>query len=134
NLVANGPANFPIVIVQSPRQAIGALAAQVYQGSPDDLLNAPLRLFGVTGTNGKTTVTYLVEAGLRAAGRITGLIGTVEVRIGDESLSAIRTTPEAPHLHALLGVMRERGVQDVAIEVSSHALMEGRVNGLRFSI
>ena len=134
SLLANGPVNFPIVIVQSARQAIGALAAQVYQASPGDLRSAPLRLFGVTGTNGKTTVTHLVEAGLRAAGRITGLIGTVGVRIGDESTSAIRTTPEAPHLHALLGVMRERGVQDVAVEVSSHALMEGRVNGLRFAI
>ena len=134
SLVVNGPVNFPIVVVNSPRQAIGALAARVYQVSPGALVEDPLRLFGVTGTNGKTTVTYLVEAGLRAAGRVTGLIGTVGVRIGDESMSAVRTTPEAPQLHALLGVMRERGVQDVAIEVSSHALMEGRVNGLRFSI
>ena len=134
SLAVNGPVNFPIVVVNSPRQAIGALAARVYQVSPGASADDPLRLFGVTGTNGKTTVTYLVEAGLRAAGRMTGVIGTVGVRIGDESMSAIRTTPEAPPLHALLGVMRERGVQDVAIEVSSHALMEGRVNGLRFSI
>ena len=133
-LVEAGPVDFPIVVVENPRQLLGVLAAQVYQTSSAAVLNAPLRLFGVTGTNGKTTVTYLIEAGLRAAGRVTGLVGTVGIRIGDESVSAIRTTPEAPHLHSLLAVMRERGVQDVAIEVSSHALMEGRVNGLRFSV
>ncbi|MDA3021321.1 MAG: UDP-N-acetylmuramoyl-L-alanyl-D-glutamate--2,6-diaminopimelate ligase [Actinomycetota bacterium] len=133
-LTAAGLVDFPIVVATNPRQLLGTLAALIYQSAPDISASAALRLFGVTGTNGKTTVTYLVEAGLRTAGHETGLVGTVGVHIGDESLSAIRTTPEAPHLHALLGVMRERGIQDVVLEVSSHALIEGRVNGLEFSV
>lgn len=133
-LAATGPVDFPVVVSTNPRQLLGQLAGQIYQTAPELAVATPLRLFGVTGTNGKTTVTYLIESGLHAAGRVTGIVGTVGVRMGKESLSAIRTTPEAPHLHALLGLMRERGVQDVAIEVSSHALMEGRVNGLRFAV
>ena len=135
-LTAAGPVDFPIVVAVNPRQLLGSMAAQVYQGAPgisDMAAGRAPRLFGVTGTNGKTTVTYLIEAGLRAAGRETGLVGTVGVRIGDVFSTAIRTTPEAPHLHALLGVMREHGVQDVVLEVSSHALIEGRVNGLKFA-
>lgn len=131
---AAGKLNVPIVVVADPRLRLGELAAQIYRTSAVNGVESAPRIFGVTGTNGKTTVTYLIDAGLRAAGRITGLVGTVEVRIGGESLSAIRTTPEAPHLHALLAVMEERGVQDVAIEVSSHALVEGRVGGMRFAI
>jgi len=88
----------------------------------------------VTGTNGKTTTVYLLEAGLRAAGRPTGLVGTVETRIGDERVASVRTTPEATDLQALLAVMRERGVTAVALEVSSHALALGRVDGLVFDV
>jgi UDP-N-acetylmuramoyl-L-alanyl-D-glutamate--2,6-diaminopimelate ligase len=75
-----------------------------------------------------------LDAGLRAAGSTTGLIGTIETRIGDEVVPSQRTTPEATELQALLAVMRERGVQAVAMEVSSHALALGRVAGTRFAV
>jgi UDP-N-acetylmuramoyl-L-alanyl-D-glutamate--2,6-diaminopimelate ligase len=117
----------PVVVVSTPRAILGALAGEVYGRPAESLL-----LVGVTGTNGKTTTAYLVEAGLRAAGHRTGLIGTVETRVADAVLPSVRTTPEAPDVHALLAVMRERGVGAVAMEVSSHALVFGRVDGLRY--
>jgi UDP-N-acetylmuramoyl-L-alanyl-D-glutamate--2,6-diaminopimelate ligase len=118
-----------VVVVDEPRAAMGPAAAWAY-GDPA----AGLLMFGITGTNGKTTTAYLVDAGLRAAGRRTGLIGTIETRVGDDTISSARTTPEATELHALLAVMRERGVDSVAMEVSSHALALGRVDGLTFDI
>ena len=89
---------------------------------------------GITGTNGKTTVSYLLDAALRAGGHTTGVIGTVATHIGDEVLPATRTTPEAPDLHALLAVMRQRGASAVTLEVSSHALELGRVDGVHFDL
>src|SRR5690606_40522018 len=80
-----------------------------------------------------TTTAYLVEGGLKTV-RSTGLIGTVETRIGDERIRSERTTPEAPDLQALLAVMRERGTDAVTMEVSSHALVLGRVDGCVFDI
>ena len=68
-------------------------------------------MVGITGTNGKTTTAYLVDSAWRALGHVTGLIGTVETRVGDERVKSVRTTPESPDLHALLAVMRERGVR-----------------------
>jgi UDP-N-acetylmuramoyl-L-alanyl-D-glutamate--2,6-diaminopimelate ligase len=91
---------------------------------------AGMLVLGVTGTNGKTTTAFLLEAGLRAAGHRTGVVGTILTRIGDEVLPSVRTTPEAPDLQALLALMRERGTDAVAMEVSSHALALGRVDGL----
>lgn len=117
----------PVVVTSAPRRVLGPLASAIY-GRPSDRL----RLIGVTGTNGKTTVAYLVEAGLRGAGLRTGLLGTVETRVGDERMPSVRTTPEAPDLQALLAVMAERGAEAVAMEVSSHALALGRVGGCRF--
>jgi UDP-N-acetylmuramoyl-L-alanyl-D-glutamate--2,6-diaminopimelate ligase len=93
-----------------------------------------LLLLGVTGTNGKTTTAFLLESGLRSAGHATALLGTVLTRIGDEVLPSVRTTPEATDLHAMFAVMRERGVTAVAMEVSSHALVLGRVDGLVFDV
>jgi UDP-N-acetylmuramoyl-L-alanyl-D-glutamate--2,6-diaminopimelate ligase len=116
-------------VVDDPRGALGRLAAWAY-GEP----GRSLTTIGVTGTNGKTTVAHLLEAGLRAAGHVTGLIGTIGTRIGDEDLPSARTTPEAPDLQALLAVMRERGVTAVAMEVSSHALALGRVDGTTFDV
>jgi UDP-N-acetylmuramoyl-L-alanyl-D-glutamate--2,6-diaminopimelate ligase len=92
-----------------------------------------LRLLGVTGTNGKTTTSYLLEAVLRRIGQ-AALIGTIETRIGDEVVKSVRTTPEATDLQALFAVMRERGVAWCAMEVSSHALAMGRVDGARFAV
>jgi UDP-N-acetylmuramoyl-L-alanyl-D-glutamate--2,6-diaminopimelate ligase len=115
--------------VADPRAVLGRLAAWVY-GDP----GGSMTTIGVTGTNGKTTVAHLLEAGLRACGHVTGLIGTIGTRIGDEDLPSARTTPEAPDLQALLAVMHERGVTAVAMEVSSHALALGRVDGTTFDV
>ena len=88
----------------------------------------------MTGTSGKTTSTYLLESGLRAAGHQTGLIGGVETRIGRDRLPSTLTTPEAPDLQALFAVMAERGVTAAAMEVSSHSLALGRVAGTSFDV
>jgi UDP-N-acetylmuramoyl-L-alanyl-D-glutamate--2,6-diaminopimelate ligase len=118
-----------VVVVDDPRAATGAAAAWIYADPASDLL-----VLGVTGTNGKTTTAYLLESGLRAAGRRTGLVGTIETRVGTEVLPSARTTPEATDLHALFALMRERDVEAVAMEVSSHALALGRVDGIRFDV
>ncbi len=123
----------PVLTVQNPRARMGALAASIYGNPGEGLLQ-----IGITGTSGKTTTAYLIEGGLRKAaekdGGQTGLIGTVESRIGDERLKSERTTPEATELQALFAVMRERGVTAVAMEVSSHALVLGRVDGCVFDV
>src|ERR1700758_552926 len=93
-----------------------------------------MTMIGVTGTSGKTTTSYLCEAGLRAAGHTTGLVGGVEIKIGPELLKSSLTTPEAPDLQALLAVMAERGVTGVAMEVSSHSLALSRVAGTRYGV
>jgi UDP-N-acetylmuramoyl-L-alanyl-D-glutamate--2,6-diaminopimelate ligase len=121
---AAGPAQ---LIFAAPRDRLGQVASAIY-GHP----TSAITLLGVTGTNGKTTVSYLLDAGLRAAGHHTGLIGTVATRIGDEVQASVRTTPEAPELQALFATMRERGVDAATMEVSSHALTLHRVDGCRF--
>lgn len=118
----------PVLVVEDPRARMGELAATIYGHPGRDLLQ-----IGITGTSGKTTTAYLVEGGLKGV-RSTGLIGTVEMRIGDERIKSERTTPEATDLQALFAVMRERGVEAVAMEVSSHALVLGRVDGCVFDI
>ena len=118
----------PTLVVADPRKVLGDLSRWVY-GDP----SAAMDVVGVTGTNGKTTTAYMVESAFRAAGRTTGLVGTVETRVADEVLESARTTPEAPDLQALLAVMRERGVSGVGMEVSSHGLALGRVDGTTFA-
>jgi UDP-N-acetylmuramoyl-L-alanyl-D-glutamate--2,6-diaminopimelate ligase len=119
----------PVLVHQNPRAVLGELAAAVY-GNPSERL----RVIGVTGTSGKTTTTYLVEAGLRAAHRVAGLIGTVGISIDGRAEPSALTTPEAPDLQALLAVMVERGVDTVVMEVSSHALTLGRVDAVHFAV
>jgi UDP-N-acetylmuramoyl-L-alanyl-D-glutamate--2,6-diaminopimelate ligase len=119
----------PVIIHPDPRSVLGELAATVY-GRPSD----KLRVIGVTGTSGKTTTTYLAEAGLRTADRVVGLIGTVGIRIDGRDQPSALTTPEAPDLQALLAVMVEQGVDTVVMEVSSHALTLGRVDGVHFAV
>ncbi|HZP50312.1 UDP-N-acetylmuramoyl-L-alanyl-D-glutamate--2,6-diaminopimelate ligase [Actinocrinis sp.] len=119
----------PVVVVPSVRPVLGPIAARLY-----DQPSEHMKMLGVTGTNGKTTVSYLIDGGLRAAGYHTGLIGTVETRIGERAIKSSRTTPEAPDLQALLAMMREDGVGAVAMEVSSHALAYGRTAGIRYAV
>ena len=121
--------DLPRVVVDDPRSHVGRVASLVY-GTVD----LPLRMFGVTGTNGKTTTAYLVNSALTALGHTTGLIGTVETRIGDERIKSVRTTPEATVLHALLAVMTERGIDSCVMEVSSHALSQHRVDGVVYDV
>ncbi|MGH3491342.1 MAG: UDP-N-acetylmuramoyl-L-alanyl-D-glutamate--2,6-diaminopimelate ligase [Actinopolymorphaceae bacterium] len=122
-------AGLPTLVAPDPQGVLGEVSAWVYGHPARDLT-----VFGVTGTNGKTTTAFLLDAALRHVGRHTGLLGTVGTRIGDETLASVRTTPEAPDLQAILAVMRERGVSHVSMEVSSHALTYGRVDGLVFDV
>nr|WP_239679369.1 UDP-N-acetylmuramoyl-L-alanyl-D-glutamate--2,6-diaminopimelate ligase [Natronosporangium hydrolyticum] len=126
---AAATAGLPALIVPNPRAVLGLVAARVY-GDP----TARLPVIGITGTAGKTTTAYLVEAGLRAAGRTPALLGTVETRLDDLVVDSVRTTPEATDLHALFALAEQRGVDAVAMEVSSHALELDRVGGVRFAV
>src|SRR5277367_3456469 len=119
----------PVIVHPEPRSILGEFAATVY-GHPSERLG----VIGITGTSGKTTTTYLIEAGLRSAGRTVGLIGTVGLRINGVDIPSALTTPEAPALQALLAAMAERGVDTVVMEVSSHALTLGRVDGTQFAV
>jgi len=117
------------LLVPSSREALARLA-DAYFGHP----SGALTVIGITGTNGKTTTSYLVDALLVAAGRRTGLIGTVQYRIGAESVPAGQTTPEALETQSLLRRMVDSGVTAVAMEVSSHALALARVDGIDFDV
>lgn len=119
----------PVLVHDNPRAVLGTVSAQLY-GNP----SAHMPVLGITGTSGKTTTAYLVEAGLRAAGGVPGLIGTVETRMDGRRLPSSFTTPEAPDLQATLALMREGGIDKVVMEVSSHALALGRVEGTRFAV
>ena len=123
------PEDLACVVVDDPRAHVGEVAAEIYRRPADDLL-----MLGVTGTNGKTTTTFLLEAGLREAGHTPGVVGTVGAIIDGDTIATSKTTPEATELHAMLAVMRERGVTAVAMEVSSHALAMGRVDGCLFDV
>lgn len=128
-LAAAGAVSVPVLVHPRPRDVLGTLAAEVY-GRPSE----SMAVIGITGTSGKTTTTYLIEAGLRAAGRTAGLIGTVGIRIAGQDVPSSLTTPEAPALQALLAVMAQRGVDTAVMEVSSHALSQGRVDGVAFAV
>lgn len=123
------PAGVPVLEVADVRAVLGTVSAAVY-GNPAQGLS----VLGVTGTSGKTTTTYFLRAGLAAAGVPSGLIGTVATMIGDEQVRTGFTTPEATDVQALLAVMAERGVRAVAAEVSSHALLLGRADGVIFDV
>jgi UDP-N-acetylmuramoyl-L-alanyl-D-glutamate--2,6-diaminopimelate ligase len=117
------------VMVPSSREALARLA-DAYHGHP----SRRLTVVGITGTNGKTTTSLLVEALLGAGGRPTGVIGTIQYRVGTQAQDASQTTPEALELHALLAQMVEAGVGGAAMEVSSHALALSRVDGIEFDV
>lgn len=119
----------PIVIVESPRLALGDVSAWVYRTN-----EYPPLMLGVTGTNGKTSTAYILEAILKQLGLVTGLSSTAERHIGEESVVSRLTTPEASEMHALLARMRESEVRAVAVEVSAQALTKNRVDGLLFDV
>jgi UDP-N-acetylmuramoyl-L-alanyl-D-glutamate--2,6-diaminopimelate ligase len=121
----------PVLVVDEPRFLLGALSGWVYGTSPEDDL--PL-LLGTTGTNGKTTVTHLLTGILEQLGFRAGLSSTAERHIASQVVASRLTTPEAPEFHALLALMRERGVEAVAVEVSAQALSRHRVDGVVFDV
>ncbi|MFI1918783.1 UDP-N-acetylmuramoyl-L-alanyl-D-glutamate--2,6-diaminopimelate ligase [Nocardia sp. NPDC020380] len=124
-----GGIGVPVLVHEAPRAVLGELSSALY-GDP----SRKLRIIGITGTSGKTTTSYLVETGLAAGGFRTALIGTIETRIGGHRVPSALTTPEAPQLHAMFALMVEQGVQAVVMEVSSHALALGRVDGVHFTV
>jgi len=126
---AGVPAEVPVIVVPRPRPVLGSLAAEIY-GRPAE----SLRMIGVTGTQGKTTTTRLLENGLTGAGIPAAVIGTVGTRVLGIEVASALTTPEAPDLHGLLALMVERGVEACAMEVSSHALVQGRVDCIVFDV
>lgn len=122
-------AGLPILLVDSPREALGAVAGWIHRTDEH-----PTLLFGVTGTNGKTSVCYLLYGILGQLGLVAGLSTTAERRIGDVAVTSSLTTPEASELHGLLARMRESEVRAVAIEVSAQALTQHRIDGLVFDV
>jgi len=121
--------DLPVLVVIDPRASAGAIAAWLHNEPMRDMFSV-----GVTGTNGKTTVTTLLHQIAMAASRQSGLVGTVETRIGAEVVEALRTTPEAPELQSLAAVMRERHMRNLFMEVSSHAVSLNRISGSHFDI
>jgi UDP-N-acetylmuramoyl-L-alanyl-D-glutamate--2,6-diaminopimelate ligase len=123
------PAGLPIVVVDDPRAILGDLSAWIYRTDAD----LPL-LLGTTGTNGKTSVTHILDGILTQMGVVSGLSSTAERHIAGEVIVSRLTTPEASEFHALLALMRERRVEAVAVEVSAQALTRHRVDGLVFDV
>jgi UDP-N-acetylmuramoyl-L-alanyl-D-glutamate--2,6-diaminopimelate ligase len=126
---AAAPPGVPWVRVPDAREALALLSAAAL-GDPA----RALQLVGVTGTNGKTTTAYLIDAALRAHGRRVGLLGTVQYRVGDRVAEAVRTTPESSDLQALFKEMVEAGCSHAVLEVSSHSLELKRVHGCAFHV
>ncbi|WEO79036.1 UDP-N-acetylmuramoyl-L-alanyl-D-glutamate--2,6-diaminopimelate ligase [Cryobacterium sp. SO2] len=119
----------PVLVTPDVRAALGTIAAWIHHSEQN-----PATLFAVTGTNGKTSVVYLLFAILTQLGVTAGLTSTAERRIGDVSVTSSLTTPEATELHALLARMREAEVRAVGIEVSAQALSQHRVDGIVFDV
>ncbi|MGH8911820.1 MAG: UDP-N-acetylmuramoyl-L-alanyl-D-glutamate--2,6-diaminopimelate ligase [Acidimicrobiia bacterium] len=119
----------PQIVVADTRVAMASVAAEVH-GHP----SSRVEVVGVTGTNGKTTVTHMVESIVAASGRVPGLIGTVHTRVGGRNILNTRTTPESPDFQRLLATMADAGAAIVSAEVSSHALEMHRVDATRFAV
>ena len=119
----------PVLITSNPRRSAGVLSAWFYSEPMRDLYSV-----GITGTNGKTTVTTILHQIMSLAGRDSGLIGTIETRIGSEVLKSKRTTPESSELQSLAAVMRERHMRNLIMEVSSHAVALDRIKGSHFAV
>ncbi|MGD6816274.1 UDP-N-acetylmuramoyl-L-alanyl-D-glutamate--2,6-diaminopimelate ligase [Metabacillus sp. 84] len=119
----------PVIIVPDSNRAMAVLADAFY-GQPTQKLH----LIGVTGTNGKTTTAHLIEKIMKSAGKNTGMIGTMYIKIGDETLEVRNTTPESLTLQKTFKKMTDNGVSNAVMEVSSHALHMGRVHGCDYDV
>lgn len=128
-LEAASDCGLPVIVVDSPRAALGDISAWIYRTNEH-----PPLLFGITGTNGKTSTAYILEGIMRQLGLVTGLSSTAERHIADLTVVSRLTTPEASEMHALLARMRESEVRAVAIEVSAQALSRHRVDGIQFDV
>ncbi len=122
-------AGVPWAVVPHGRRALARLSANFYQRPAERL-----RVTGITGTNGKTTASFILESILRAAGRTNALIGTVECHLPGETLPAPHTTPEPLELNRMLARALARGATEAVMEVSSHALAQGRIFGIPFDV
>ena len=127
--VPEGGISVPYIRVDSSRRALAQMAANYFDHPADSMI-----MVGITGTNGKTTTTYLLKTILEAKGHTVGLIGTNQNLIGSEVIETERTTPESYELHALFARMRDAGCTHVIMEVSSHSLVLDRVHGIRFAV
>lgn len=127
--VEDVPPQVTVIATKNNRQALAAVAAAFYEHP-----SASMEVVGVTGTNGKTTTTYLVKSVLDHVGRKVGIVGTIENRIGEEVIPSERTTPESLELQALLHQMKASDVTDVIMEVSSHSLDLHRVDGIQYDV
>ncbi len=122
--------NVPVkVVVPDSRKALALLAAKYH-----DFPSHHLKMLGVTGTNGKTTVTYLIKSILEEKGRKTGIIGTIEYAAGNHRFDAVNTTPESLQIERLLSLMRDERIRVAVMEVSSHALKAGRIKMIDFDV
>nr|WP_046175475.1 UDP-N-acetylmuramoyl-L-alanyl-D-glutamate--2,6-diaminopimelate ligase [Domibacillus indicus] len=130
-IVAERPVNVsvPVIYVSDTKRAMAYLAAHFYQYPTEGF-----HLIGITGTNGKTTTSHLIEQILQTHGETTGLIGTMYIKIGDETIETKNTTPESLTLQKTFSKMKQAGVTSAVMEVSSHALQEGRTNGTAFNV
>ncbi len=122
------PENVPNIVVPSSAVAVARLASGFY-GEPSEKLS----IIGITGTNGKTTTAYLLGSMLRASSKNVGIIGTINYQVGDRLIESTHTTPDPVELHRLFREMVDRGVTHVVMEVSSHALVQGRTHGIEFT-
>ncbi len=123
------PAGIEIILSDDVRHDMAMLAKTIYQDAQSKLLSV-----GVTGTNGKTTTTNLVANGLTQLSQNPLLVGTIGITLGDESIASARTTPEATDLHAILLSAHQNGARSLVMEVSSHALTLGRVDGIKYDV
>lgn len=129
-LVAQAGVQLPVLVTpDNPRLLAGAISAYVY-----DTERLSAKVFGITGTNGKTSIVYLLAELMAAAGLKTGLSSTAERRVGDTVITSSLTSPESPELHGLLARMIEQGVEGIALEVSAHATARHRIDGVNFDV
>jgi UDP-N-acetylmuramoyl-L-alanyl-D-glutamate--2,6-diaminopimelate ligase len=117
----------PVLRTDDSRKTLSIISANYY-GHPAE----EMTVFGITGTNGKTTVSYMIKSGLEAWGQTCGLMGTISYKLGNKEYEATRTTPESLELQIMFAEMRDLHLQNCVMEVSSHALQLGRVQGVSF--